>query len=186
MHRFARIVLGYHGCASAFAAEMFSGAKPIAEWKPSEKSYDWMGRGIYFWEHSPERAMQWARARHGMDGAVIGAVIQLGNCFDLTDVEKTQKLKETHALFQRDALARGMRLPTNAGGDRDLKKRALDCKIINNHLDNNTVNIQTVRSAFWEGPDLYEGAMLREQTHIQIAVRDPSCILGLFHPMGLS
>jgi hypothetical protein len=186
MHRFARIVLGYHGCAAGFAAEMFSGAKTIAEWKPSAKSYDWLGRGIYFWEHSPERAMQWARARHGADAAVIGAVIQLGNCFDLTDVEKTRKLKKTHARIQREALANGEELPTNEGGDRDLKRRALDCRIISNYLDKDAGDIQTVRCAFWEGPDLYEGAMLREQTHIQIAVRDSSSILGIFHPVGLS
>lgn len=186
MHRFARIVLGYHGCSLALSTEMFSGVKTIAEWLPSENTHDWLGKGIYFWEHSPERAMQWAKARHGEKGAVIGAVIQLGDCFDLTDVAKSSALKKTYAEMRGNALERGGSLPTNSGGDRDLKNRALDCQIINDYLDKKDKKIQTVRGAFWEGPDLYEGAMLREQTHIQLAVRDPSCILGIFHPMGLS
>lgn len=186
MHRFARIVLGYHGCSTAFAEELFSGTKTVAEWQPSENTHDWLGKGIYFWEHSPERAEQWARARHGDRGAVIGAVLQLGDCFDLTDVAKTRELQQVHAQVEHEARERGHALPTNAGGDRDLKKRALDCWIINTHLDNEKESIQTVRGAFWEGPDLYQGAMLREQTHIQIAVRDPSCILGIFQPMRLA
>lgn len=96
MHRFARIVLGYHGCSTAFAEELFSGTKTVAEWQPSENTHDWLGKGIYFWEHSPERAEQWARARHGDRGAVIDAVLQLGDCFDLTDVAKSRELRETH------------------------------------------------------------------------------------------
>ena len=25
--------------------------------QPSENDYDWLGRGIYFWEHGPQRAL---------------------------------------------------------------------------------------------------------------------------------
>jgi hypothetical protein len=57
----------------------------VEEWKQCDNEYDWLGNGIYFWEHSPERARRWA----GADGIVIGAVIQLGNCLDLTDLRYT-------------------------------------------------------------------------------------------------
>jgi len=58
----------------------------------------------------------------------------------------------------------------------------LDCLIINACLEVVDPPFQTVRAAVWEGPDIYEGAMIREQSHIQIAVRDRSCILGVFRP----
>jgi hypothetical protein len=41
---------------------------------------------------------------------------------------------------------------------------------------------QTVRSPFLEGKPLYENTFFRSKTHIQIAVRDPSCIKGYFLP----
>ena len=41
---------------------------------------------------------------------------------------------------------------------------------------------QTVRCPFEEGDDAFPGSMLKTQTHIQISVRDPSRILGVFRP----
>jgi hypothetical protein len=41
---------------------------------------------------------------------------------------------------------------------------------------------QTIRGPFEEGPEAFAGSMLKMETHIQIAVRDPDCILGVFRP----
>jgi hypothetical protein len=41
---------------------------------------------------------------------------------------------------------------------------------------------QTVRGFFVEGEELYEGAGLRHQDHIQLCVRDTACIVGFFLP----
>ena len=41
---------------------------------------------------------------------------------------------------------------------------------------------QTVRGFFVEGQELYEGAGLRHQDHIQLCVRDTACIVGFFLP----
>ena len=41
---------------------------------------------------------------------------------------------------------------------------------------------QTVRSAFEEGEPAFPGSLIRTQTHIQIAVRDHWCIIGVFRP----
>jgi hypothetical protein len=57
--RFARVVLGYHGCRPDFADALVSGALPVRDWRPSQNPYDWIGHGIYFWEHAPERARDW-------------------------------------------------------------------------------------------------------------------------------
>ena len=63
MERFARIIVGYHGCSEDFARKLLLGKQPIGDWKPSENRWDWLGKGIYFWEHSPERALRWAQER---------------------------------------------------------------------------------------------------------------------------
>ena len=86
MDQFARIVVGYHGCTKEFARELLLGNLPISEWRPSANVWDWLGHGIYFWEHSPERALRWARngtAKRGQNASIIGEVVQLGRCFDL-------------------------------------------------------------------------------------------------------
>lgn len=76
MDRFARVVLGYHGCDADFADSILLGKVQIQDWKTSENDYDWLGHGVYFWEHAPERALAWASSRKKK--GVIGAVIQLG------------------------------------------------------------------------------------------------------------
>jgi hypothetical protein len=38
------------------------------------------------------------------------------------------------------------------------------------------ISYQTVRCPFEEGEQVYHGGMIRDQSHIQIAVRDKSCI----------
>jgi hypothetical protein len=43
--------------------------------------------------------------------------------------------------------------------------------------------VQTVRGAFEEGDEPFPGAALKKETHIQVAVRDRQCILGLFRPV---
>ena len=190
MDQFARVVLGYHGCntemSADFARRLFDGRARISDWEPSANDYDWLGRGVYFWEHGPQRAREWA----GDGGTVIGAVIQLGRCFDLTDVRYTKLLRaayeSTVALYAEEHLA----LPVNRG--RDLRLRELDCLVINQFMDATDNELigggeaafryQTVRCPFEEGDEAFPGSMLKTQTHIQISVRDPSCILGVFRP----
>ncbi len=129
MDQFARVVLGYHGCNTPesveFARRLFDGTARISNWLSSANDYDWLGHGIYFWEHGPQRAREWA----GENGSVIGAVIQLGRCFDLTDIRDTRLLQEAYdsvvALYEEESWA----LPENAGPG--LKRRKLDCLVIN-------------------------------------------------------
>jgi hypothetical protein len=179
--RFARVVLGFHGCNASFARGLLGSDDPISSWRPSENDHDWLGRGIYFWEHAPERALEWAKQRHDDEPAVIGAVIQLGRCFDLMNIASTRMLGEAFRRAKEEADAAGRSLPRNTSGP-DLKARRLDCYIINACLQP-LPEFQTVRGAFLEGEDAYPGAMIREQSHVQVAVRDPACILGVFRPI---
>jgi hypothetical protein len=44
------------------------------------------------------------------------------------------------------------------------------------------IEYQTVRGVFREGEPAFDGSMIYRETHVQVAVVDPSCILGVFHP----
>jgi hypothetical protein len=181
VERFARIILGYHGAktgdAAEFARKLLLAEVGVEEWRPSENEFDWLGHGIYFWEHSPERARRWA----GTGGIVIGAVIQLGNCLDLTDLRCTELLAASFADVARYYSEKNLPLPQNSG--RELKNRKLDCLVINKLDAGISGQVQTVRGAFEEGDQAFPGAALKKETHIQVAVRDMHCILGIFRPV---
>ena len=84
------LAIGYHGCDRNLAGRIVAGK---TELKPSENAWDWLGHGIYLWEDSPARALRWAEAEAGRAGskikspAVLGAVVDLGNCLNLADTE---------------------------------------------------------------------------------------------------
>lgn len=183
MEKFARIVVGYHGCARRYADALLTGQQSVAEWQRSQNAYDWLGEGVYFWEYSAARAADWAREQHGDDGAVIGALIQLGACYDLLDGQMAAELVDTYSRMKERWLAEGKELPKNRGPDK--KMRELDCAVINQHMDllkSVNVSFDTVRGAFLEGPAAFPGTTISAQTHIQIAVRNVDCILGIFRP----
>jgi hypothetical protein len=173
MDRFSRIVLGYHGCAVAFAETLLRGELPIAQWQPSQNPYDWLGHGIYFWEHAPERAREWG------EGGVIGAVIQLGRCLDLTDVRYMDLLASAYQATKKSYRQQKRKLPRNQAG-----RRELDCLIINTLVaaQDQVSRFQTVRGPFLEGRRVFPGSGIFRESHVQIAVRDLACILGVFRP----
>lgn len=178
MDRFARVVLGYHGCSARFADSVLAGRVKIDDWGKSENPYDWLGHGIYFWEHAPERARSWPGGRRA--GGVIGAVIQLGRCLDFTDTEYTELLRLRYESVARTFGEVELVLPTNRG-----KLRNLDCFMINEptrQKDSLSDPFQTVRSPFLEGEAAFPGSGILRESHIQIAVIDRQCILGVFRP----
>jgi hypothetical protein len=169
------VVLGYHGCEPAFAEALVRGEVKVEEWKHSENPYDWLGHGIYFWEFAPQRAKEWGK------GGVVGAVIQLGRCLDLTDVGYTALLPKVYDLLRESHEASQKPMPENKG-----KKRDLDCLVINAVFETSDIDgatkFQTVRSAFLEGDPAFPGSAILRESHIQLMVRDRACILGVFRP----
>jgi hypothetical protein len=186
MDQFARIVVGYHGCTADFARDLLLGTMPVAGWQPSANDWDWLGHGINFWEHSPDRALRWAKEKHipnGVTPGVIGALVQLGRSFDLLDEAITSLLAQGYARLHQAYTAAESSLPQNDG--KDAKRRRLDCLVINDHLRQlrlQGIEYDTVRAAFLEGEPAYPGAGFSREAHIQIAVRNPACILGVFRP----
>jgi hypothetical protein len=175
MDRMSRVVLGFHGCEPGLADALIRGELPITAWNASRNVYDWLGEGIYFWEHAPKRALEW-----GEKGGVIGAVIQLGLCLDLTDVRLTDLLSAEYETVQRTHEELGRPLPENKG-----KRRDLDCLVINSLVDSMKAKgqtFQTVRGVFLEGDPVFPGSGILRESHIQIAVRVLSCIVGVFRP----
>ncbi len=194
-----RLVVAYHGCERTLARKVLLGE---AELEPSMNDYDWLGTGIYFWEHGLGRARDFAeeKGRRGEleDPFVIGAYLHLGACLDLTDVWATRMFghcyKEMRArVWPKDRTARPENSP--AIGSPDLLLRRLDCAVINYCLRSSDVRARresrpfgydAVRGAFEEGRRAFPGAGVREKTHIQLSVRNEACILGVFRPTGYS
>ena len=193
-------VLGYHGCEIEIAQKVVNRELSLS---PSDTSYDWVGPGIYFWEADPLRAWEWAKQRSADNGdtpAVVGAVIDLRNCLDLLNRTDQEIVKSAYHSFIEFCTKSGKKIPRNTnakkGGDKDRRARALDCDVIK-HLhsimdekvddDNQTTPyFETVRGMFTEGEELYPGAAFYHQNHVQIAVRNPECIKGVFFPPELS
>jgi hypothetical protein len=81
-------VYGFHGLDKDLAIEILNQRKMF---KHSENSYDWLGKGTYFWENNFNRAQQYAQEDIKRPNSsikkpfVLGAVIDLGNCLDLLD-----------------------------------------------------------------------------------------------------
>lgn len=190
------LLLGFHGCDKKVRDAVINGDNL----KPSLNSYDWLGNGIYFWESDPQRALEWAQQlakRHGSsvkEPAVIGAVIDLGNCLDLTNRQSIPLLELGYAWLKTTRARAGQKMPQNlnVGSNTDLLKRELDCsvieaihEIISEDKSLKILPFDSVRGLFFEGPAVYEGSGFREKTHTQLCIKNPNCIKGYFLPRQL-
>lgn len=192
---YQRTVFGFHGCDHRVAEAVLRGKMKLTA---SLNTYDWLGMGIYFWEHGPRRALEWAAQQARRKGsrikqpAVLGAVIQLGNCFDLLDVQFTATLARSAQQLERFITAQGGTLPVNqtlGAHDFDWLRRDRDCFVLNNVIptieQEQGVTYHSVRGVFQEGEPAFNGAGIKLKSHIQIAVRAPQAIIGYFHPEGI-
>jgi hypothetical protein len=188
------IILGFHGCDKKVRDILVSGKSEI---KPSENEYDWLGHGIYFWENSISRAEEYAnilksnpsRSGHPVKTpAVLGSVLDLGFCLDLTDFKNITLLKLAHKILVETYQKSGFEIPqnTSGGSKTDLLKRSLDCAVIEtlhlSRVENKLAPFDSVKAIFWEGDEIYPKAGFKEKTHIQLCIRNRNCIKGLFLP----
>ncbi len=182
MHRLsASFILGYHGCDHDVAEKLLAGGA----FKQSQNVYDWLGGGIYFWEANPQRGLDFAkevmnrRNSKIMKPTVIGAIVDLGNCLDLLSATGIEMMRAAHISLSETFKVASHPLPQN----QDRFRRQLDCAVIT-HLhaiyEDQGGFIDTVRAVFTEGEVIYPGAAFDAKTHIQVAVRNPDCIKGVF------
>ena len=185
-------VLGYHGCDASVAKRAVTEGVALLH---SDNPYDWLGPGAYFWESDPLRAWEFAteKVRRGriLTPAVVGAVIDMGTCLDLTnraDLDLLPIAFESMARLMEEA---GLPMPANknVSSDRheDFLLRFRDCAVFR-HLhrviqEAGLEPFDTVRGIFQEGGSAFPGAGISAKTHTQITVRNNDCIKGLFLPL---
>lgn len=177
------LVLGFHGCSRETYEKVLYRHEEL---NSSTNDYDWLGNGIYFWENSYERALEWAQTHKSDENpSVIGAAIDFGFCLNLSDYGCTQALSKVYEILKLESETARAKLPQN-GGKNDKPLRRLDCAVIERfHKMNRDLNRQeydSVRGIFVEGEAIYPGSGILQKTHIQICVRNPNCIKGYFSP----
>lgn len=187
------IIYGFHGCDRRTGEAVL--ASHVQHLRPSTNDYDWLGHGIYFWEASPERGLEFAREAkvrrkisHGRIRYpyVVGAVIELGNCLNLLDHAGLVEIKKAHRMLKSLTESEGNRLRSNKFKDKSgaYLVRTLDCAVLEQlhqiRKDAGLPSYDTVIGALWEGEDLYEDAGITDKNHMQICVRNDECIRGYF------
>lgn len=189
--KLSNLILGFHGCSGEVFNKVLYKHEHVID---SENDWDWLGHGAYFWEYNYDRAVSFAKELQGRgkikgEIAVIGAVIDLGNCLNLLD-ENCLKLVEASYYNLKKAIENeGKLMPENlnVGKSRDLLHRNLDCAVINSlnkSIDGSKLpSYDSVRAAFIEGEELYPNAGFKAKNHIQICVRNKACIKGYFKPL---
>lgn len=196
------IIIGFHGCDISVRDKLLNHPDHI---EISKKPYDWLGNGLYFWENNLERAWEWANDKAAKKEiktpAVIGAVIQLGQCCDFLNSKFTRIVKIYYEAMKEEYSRTGKQLPVNldAKGDAHQDKliRTLDCATIEfmskNILEqykkemaskgfSETKVFDSVRGAFSEGGPAFDGSGIFIKSHIQICIRNMNCIKGFFIP----
>lgn len=190
--KWASFVLGYHGCDQEVGERVLSDQTRLRE---STNDYDWLGSGIYFWEGSPQRALEWAHqvkenpkiSRSKVTKPfVLGAVIDLGNCLDLAESESIQLVQEAHSKFLRLFQMAGAEIPENKTLPNGARLSKLDCAVINAihsvREEQGEPPFDSVRAAIIEGPQLFPQSNFHTKTHFQLCVRNPERIVAYFRP----
>lgn len=130
----SNLYIGFHECDKSVGEMILRGGNL----KPSNNDYDWLGHGVYFWENNERRALQFAqeaatrRSSSITEPFVIGAVIDLGYCLDLTDMSCLAEIKQSYEALRDAFVKAGRVLPINKniGENGDLLLRHLDCAVI--------------------------------------------------------
>jgi len=196
------LIIGFHGCDEKIQAALLNNPNKI---QASNKPYDWLGHGIYFWENNYDRAFQWAKEKERRGAiskaAVIGAVLSLDYCLDLTDTNFINLLTTYFELVDAEYKLIGKALPENKNikedKNKDLLLRDLDCAVIEfmhqkiaEEIDKDIrakgytdfKAFDSARGLFTEGGPAFPGAGIQKKNHIQICIRNNNCIKGFFLP----
>lgn len=178
LHAYDRLVVAYHGTRRETALRIVTGETKFVQ---SQNDDDWLGHGVYFWEHAPEQAWAWARQRYAKSStvAVLGALVRLGQCFDLLDPANSRVLGALHKDMLSEYEQRRQTVPKNFKA-----KKYLDCATMQFAyvaLKAQGFVVQTSRGVYVPARGsgrLWKNSWLSQEAHIQLCVRDSSCIMG--------
>lgn len=184
-------VLGFHGTERDTVDKVIA-QKNRGHLAHSTKSYDWLDHGVYFWENDPARGLEWA-ATGKKNGKirkpdVVGAIIDLGLCLDLTTQTGLEEVKLAYAAYEKSMHEAKQPLAQNHKG-MDKVLRELDCAVIETlHELRQSLGYapyDSIRAAFPEDAELYADAGFRAKNHIQLCVlNEKKCIKGYFRPLS--
>ena len=118
----------------------------------------------------------------------------MGNCLDITTQSGVRAVREAYASYLLLQKSTGQPVPKNEDAAStkpgDMVLRYLDGAVINHLHDvyareserslGRIMEFDTVRALFPEGDRLYANAGFLEKTHVQIAVRKQTQVLGVF------
>jgi hypothetical protein len=179
-----RTVIGYHGTKKSIALKLVQGIESI---QPSENGDDWLGHGIYFWEYAPKQAKAWAQLRKQKNKwpeevAVVASMIRLGNCWDFLEPQHLEELHKNYVDYRRMMDFACLSVKANI-----YSHKYLDCSVFEyayKEFENrpDPIVVDTCRAVFIplskKQPRLWPGSGLYWNSHIQLCVRNPKCILG--------
>jgi ribulose-5-phosphate 4-epimerase/fuculose-1-phosphate aldolase len=82
------LILGFHGTDQSIVDDVLNGKGDLKE---RDNVYDWLGHGIYFWDNSPSRAMDWAIELSKRKGSKIKKPAVIGAAYAQTLFGNTVK-----------------------------------------------------------------------------------------------
>jgi hypothetical protein len=167
---------GYHGTEKSIVESVIAGEILL---RPSEGEGEWLGWGIYFWLDS-ERAWQWAKDRKKFKSpAVLGAVIDLGDCLNLTLKADQELLTKAYHVTAAAYDLKNIPMPENEG-----RLHRLDCAVIETiqctREQAGLPRYDTILGAFSRGTQLYPGATFKASDHLQVCVVNLKCLKSFF------
>lgn len=190
------LIVAYHGCDITTRDDLVAGRVSP---RSSKNRYDWLGPGFYLFEADAERALEFARNSHAnpdkrftaqpiAEPAVVGCVLCVQRCLDMTTRLGLREFEAALPTTIDGISASGASIPRNTaanGDDADVLLRRLDNAVFRfihetRESDSGAIHYQMVRGAFRQGPSLAENSGFHRDSHIQLALRDPSCIRGWF------
>jgi hypothetical protein len=114
---------------------------------------------------------------------VVGAVMKLSIILDVSTQEGIDAFRTAYESLKRS----GVKLKTNrksVESDTDVILRALDRQVFKYlhelYVDQNLPPIDAVRGAFPQGEAVAPTSAIFANSHVQIALRNPTCVLGYF------
>lgn len=199
-----RTVVGYHGTGLATALKIVN---RIEDFQWSERDYDWLGGGVYFWEYGPKQALTWAKLRQRQYAkkahktpedqrrateplAVVACMIRLGFCLDLTEPENVEFMDRAFADYLEHMELSGEPPPRNDRHYRRLDRAVFEYAYTAVEDSAPGLKVDTARGVYVPSGGkkrVWEGSWISRDTHIQLCVRNPVSILGtwLHYPTNL-